>query len=78
MALLDLYDKVTEYIKAGKYTVGVYIDLQKAFDTIDHSTLLVKLQNYGITGKALNWFTNYLKIGSNLLLLQMFNSKINS
>jgi len=61
MALLDLYDKVTESIEAGKYTVGVFIDLQKAFDTIDHSILLAKLQYYGIRGKALGWFTDYLK-----------------
>jgi len=43
MALLDLYEKVTESIEACEYTVGVFIDLQKAFHTIDHSILLAKL-----------------------------------
>jgi len=47
-ALLDFYDKITESIESGEYTIGVFIDLQKAFDTIDHSILLQKLSYYGI------------------------------
>ena len=43
----------------NKYTLGVFIDLSKAFDTVDHKTLS-KMEIYGIKGKMLKWFENYL------------------
>ena len=41
-------------------TGAVYIDLRKAFDTVDHARLLSKLPIYGIKSKELCWFENYL------------------
>ena len=47
-------------IDKGKYTGLIYIDLKKAFDTVDHEILLKKLKMYGVTGLEHDWFTSYL------------------
>ena len=60
MVLLHLYDRLTEAIEANEFTVGVFVDLQKAFDTIEHGILLKKLDHYGMRGVALEWIKCYL------------------
>ena len=49
-------------VDKGKYTGLLFIDIKRAFDTVDHEPLLGKLQKYGITGIKLCWFTLYLHI----------------
>ena len=60
MAIIDMYDKISKAIDEGQYAVGVFVDLSKAFDTLDHNILLAKLEYYGVRGICLEWFTNYL------------------
>ena len=48
-------------IDRGKYTAALFIDLKKAFDTVDYEILLAKLNFYGLDGKELNWFKSYLE-----------------
>ena len=45
----------------GQYTAMVFIDLKKAFDTVDHEILLKKLTKYGIIGLENTWFAPYLE-----------------
>ena len=60
MAILDFIDRITKAIDERKFTVGNFLDLSKAFDTINHKILISKLEHYGIRGIAKTWFENYL------------------
>ena len=48
LALMDLVDNISKNIDEGNYSIGIFLDLSKAFDTIDHTILLDKLCRYGI------------------------------
>ena len=60
MALLTATDKLTQAIDNKEHTIGLFLDLKKAFDTVNIDILLQKLFLYGIRGNALLWFRSYL------------------
>ena len=60
LALADAIDKLYNSLDKKRTCIGVFLDLSKAFDTIDHAILLNKLHYYGIRGTTLNWIDSYL------------------
>lgn len=61
LALMELIEEITNCIDTKKYVLGIFIDLKKAFDTINHDILIHKLERYGIRGVGLNWVSSYLR-----------------
>ena len=61
LAVLSFTDSIRRSTDQGLLTGAVFIDLRKALDTVDHDLLLEKLtMGYGVTGKELGWFRDYL------------------
>ncbi len=58
--LLDVSDYILNNMNDGKVTAAVFLDLKKAFDTVNHEILLSKLYSYGVRGNTLSWFRSYL------------------
>ena len=60
-AICELVGIIAKNREEKKHTVGIFIDLSKAFDTLNHNMLLEKMSRYGIRGTTLNWFRSYLQ-----------------
>ena len=75
-ALINITENIREAIDGEKATCGVFVDLQKAFDTVNHKILLAKLYRYGIRGAAYDWFKSYLSNRYQYVSLLGFDSKM--
>ena len=59
-AVGELIAKITKGMETGKFTSGIFLDLSKAFDTLEHDVIYAKLEKYGLRGTCLQWFKSYL------------------
>ena len=57
---MTIVEIIPKQLDAGNYTAGVFVDLKKVFDIVDHNILLEKLDYYGIKGVVKDWFRSYL------------------
>ena len=76
MSLLNIQDKISQAIENNEYSVGIFLDLSKAFDSVNHAILLKKLDNYGIRGLPLLWFKSYLENRQQLVQCNTKASKL--
>ena len=58
--LIHVVNYIANSLNNGKYCIGLFLDLKKAFDVCDHSILLKKLKKFGVKNEAHNWFRSYL------------------
>ena len=74
-ALIHMTEAIRSALDSGLVTCGIFIDLQKAFDTVNHDILLKKLDHYGFRGVVLDWFRSYLTGRTQKVVINGFESK---
>ena len=76
MSTTELVDEITALLDHKLCTMGVFIDLKKAFDTVNHQLLSKKLEFHGVRGVVLQWITSYLANGSQFVSIGESNSDL--
>ena len=76
-AITEFITDVTNNLEKKSNTLSIFLDLSKAFDTIDHNILLTKLNRYGIRGTPLKWFESYLTSRKQYVKINKSKSTIN-
>ena len=72
--LISMTETIRKTVDNGNFGCGIFIDLKKAFDTLNHSILLRKLEHYGIRGIPLQWFHSYLSNRKQYVSVNGFSS----
>ena len=79
MAVLELINNIYQGFENNEFTVGIFVDLKKVFDTVNHSILLDKLCYYhGIRGIPLTWLSSYLSNRQQYVLVNEYSSPYNT
>ena len=76
LASLELIDRIFEDLNKENNPITIFMDLSKAFDTLDHKILIKKLHYYGIRGTALNWFISYLSNRKQFVQINSYKSSM--
>ena len=75
-ALINITENIRKALDDGNIGCGVFVDLQKAFDTVDHQILLAKLNHYGICGVSNDWFKSYLSNHNQYVSINGYESSL--
>ena len=75
-ALINITETIRSALDNNKFACGIFVDLQKAFDTVNHEILIEKLQHYGIRGITNNWFKSYLTDRKQYVSINGYNSNM--
>ena len=75
-ALINLTESIRQSPDEGSFGCGIFVDLKKAFDTVEHKILLHKLENYGIQGICNDWFMSYLSDRKQFVSINGYNSDL--
>jgi len=78
LALLDSIDDILNSLNDKNYVAAIFLDLSKAFDSLDRDILLYKLYNYGIRGPMHSWFKSYLSHRSQYVNINNIQSTLES
>ena len=73
-ALLDMTNQWCLNIDKGMVSGDIFLDVKKAFDTVDHAILLKKLSDYEVQGQTASWFKSYLKDRQQFCVVNGFSS----
>ena len=77
-ALINITENIRKALDGGNIGYRVFVDLQKAFDTVDHQILLAKLYHYGIRGVSNDCFKSYLSNRNQYVSINGFDSGLTS
>ena len=73
-ALINITENIRKAFDKGNISCGVFVDLQKALDTVDHQILLAKLNHYKILGVSSDWFKSYLSNSNQFVSIHFYDS----
>ena len=74
-ALIHMTETIRAALDSGQVTCGIFVDFQKAFDTVNHEILLSKLEHYGFRGVINDWFRSYLTDRKQKVVINGFESQ---
>ena len=74
LTLISITESIRSALDNNKVAGGVFVDLQKAFDTVNHEILIYKLNHYGIRGTVNDWFSSYLSSRTQYVSILGFTS----
>ena len=75
-ALVSMAEKIKTTLDSNSFGCGIFVDLDKAFDTVNHCILLKKMEHYGVRGVVHQWFASYLSNREHFVSVNGYSSSL--